>query len=138
MFQLLLEVFVNTGKIVQDVAVGVAEDTQALAFKEGRSFGIVLLFCVTVAVDFDDQIESGAVEIDDVGANGFLPEEFVAEKLPVAQDFLPDQIFGRRWLLAVCAGESSQALFVGEKFVLWGGGLKPLPSPPLFRGGSGG
>ena len=49
--------FVNTGEVVQDVAVGVAQHAQATAFEEGGASGVVVrVHGVAVAVDFDDEL----------------------------------------------------------------------------------
>jgi hypothetical protein len=79
---------------------------QAKSGEERCALGVVLdLFGVAIAVDFDDETEVGAVEVDDVGADGFLAVELVLRELFGSEDFLPEEVFGWGGVLAVGAGE---------------------------------
>ena len=96
----------DTGKLLADIEVRVAQDADALVAEEGCAFGVVsFLRGMAVAVDFDDKLQFGTVEIGDVGADGLLTQEFVAVELAVAQEFLPEGGFGWGGVLAVSAGE---------------------------------
>lgn len=87
---------------------------------------------MTVAVNLNDKPEFGTIEIYDVIVNRFLAKEFVFGELPHAEDFVPDFAFGNGRVFAVFTGTGGEVLVVGEKGKI---NCKPLPSPPLVRGG---
>lgn len=79
---------------------------QAKAVEVSGALGVVFrLVGVAVAVDFDDEMEVGAVEVDDVGADGFLAVEFVAGELLGPEDSLPEKGFGWSGVLPVGSGQ---------------------------------
>ena len=79
-----VQIVVNAGQILADVDIGVAKDTNALPGEVGGTGRVIgFLGRVAIAVDLDDELQLGAVEIGDIGADGFLAQEFVAVELAV-------------------------------------------------------
>ena len=112
-----VHVIVNAGELLANIDIGVTQYTDALSGKVGGTCSVVAFLCrVAIAVDFDDELQFGTVEIGNIRTDRFLAQKFVPVKLAVAQEFLPDRRFGRRGVLAVDAGEGGQAWVVGEVF----------------------
>jgi hypothetical protein len=87
------------------LVVGETKDVQANGFEELLAEGVFLRgVLVDGAIDFDDQVNGGAVEIDQKAVNGMLPAEFKIVELAVAQG-LPEGVFARRWFVAHFTGQ---------------------------------
>ena len=107
----------DAGKLLADIEVRVAQDADALPGEIFSALGVVgFLRGMAVAVDFDDKLQFGTVEIGDVGTDGLLTQEFIAVELAVAQEFLPESGFGWGGVLAVGAGVGGEFWVVGEVF----------------------
>ena len=108
------QVVVDAGELLADVEVGVAQDADALSGEIGRAFGVVSLQRgMAVAIDLEDELQLGAVEVGDIGPDRLLAQELVAVELAVAQELLPEGGFGGSGGLAIGAGEG------GESGVVW-------------------
>lgn len=81
--------------MLNDFQVAEAQDLDALLLKV-KSAALVVELCgclvVLAAIQFDRQLQLGAIEIQDVGRAGELAAEFKVGDLPGAQ-FLPEQEF---------------------------------------------
>ena len=111
------QVVVDAGKLLADVEVRVAQHADALPGEIGRAFGVVsLLRGMAVAIDLEDELQLGAVEVGDIGPDRLLAQELVAVELAVAQELLPEGGFGGSGGLAIGAGECCQFWVVGEVF----------------------
>ena len=107
----------DAGELLADVEVGVAQDADAALLEEVRALGVVVfLRGMAVAIDLDDELQLGAVEVGDIGPDRLLAQELVAVELAVAQELLPEGGFGGSGGLAVGAGECCQFWVVGEVF----------------------
>jgi hypothetical protein len=88
-------VFEDIGHLFNDFQVAEAQDLDALLLKvEGAALVVELCGCFVVlaAIQFDRQLQFGAIEIQDVGRAGELAAEFEVGDLSGAE-FLPEQEF---------------------------------------------
>ena len=74
-------------QVRQDIIVPVANDHDAFLAKPGRAaiVGLLHLFGVLPAIDFDCQAEARAIEVNGEGSNGMLPPEMKTVDLIAAK-----------------------------------------------------
>ena len=113
LFDLGSEVLEDGFEVVEDLFVSESNDFQTSRFEMQGSDGVVLDGfgrVVNCAVQFDDQLGAGAVEINDVAIKCFLTQESNTLELRVPHR-LPKLILGSSWRFAVLA--------LKPKHVIW-------------------
>ncbi len=109
------QLFIHPFDIPYHIVIAETDHPQSERAEKPRSFRVVLCcFAMAVAVDLDYQLQSGAIKIYDITTNRFLPQEFIVGKLPHAQNFLPDPVFGGRWVVAVFPSKDGKVFVVGK------------------------
>ena len=105
MFDLDSEVLEDGFEVVQNMFVSESDDFQSSSFKMQSSDGVVLdgfERVVDCAVQFDDQLGAGAVEVNDVAIKCLLTQKTNTLELRVPHR-LPKLVLGSSWRFAVLA-----------------------------------
>ncbi len=80
--------------------------------------GLLLRLGMAAAVDFDGELVGGAVEVEDVRADGVLASELVASQAPVAERS-PEEMLGVGGSLAKLSGSLGGGFFVHFRRCCW-------------------
>ena len=136
LFDLGLEVLEDGFEVVEDLFVSESDDFQTSSFEVQGSDGVVLDGfgrVVNCAIQFDDELGAGAVEINDVAIKCFLTQKSNTLELAVPHR-LPKLVLGSSWRFAILALKSKNVIWsFTKRSHLINVPLPPSPNPdPKF------
>jgi hypothetical protein len=85
--------FKNPRRVEQDIVIPESQDAVVTFGKPFVADGVALAVGMLTAVNLDDETAFSANEIDNIGTNRFLPNEFVAAQTARSQS-IPQRAFG--------------------------------------------